>query len=437
MTAEIVIMNREAIALASDSAVTMTSISGEKIFTSANKLFTLSKYHPVGIMIYGSAVFMDIPWETIIKIYRNKLGRNHRDTLKDYANDFINFLDNGNTLFPDSIQEEYVINCIYSYFGFVKARIKDEVRLIISEKGEVSDQEIEQIVSTIIENDYKKWEESENIPSISKSFNKQILTKYRNIINNAINDSFEKTPLSMACLNQLKKIIGWLFSRFPEGIEKRDMSGIVIAGFGENDTFPALVSFHIEGIVNNKLKYKEYISDKVGFEQTASIIPFAQREMVDVFIGGMDPFYIDLVDSYLARLLDGYAVKIIESLKGYNDNEKEELENGIKADGQKILEDIRKILEDEKRKRYVNPVISVVSMLPKDELALMAESLVNLTCLRRKFTTDRETVGGPIDVAVISKGDGFVWIKRKHYFKQELNPQFFANYYKETSDEQS
>jgi len=36
-----------------------------------------------------------------------------------------------------------------------------------------------------------------------------------------------------------------------------------------------------------------------------------------------------------------------------------------------------------------------------------------------------------IDVAVISKGDGFVWIKRKHYFKAELNPQFFANYYKE------
>jgi hypothetical protein len=43
---------------------------------------------------------------------------------------------------------------------------------------------------------------------------------------------------------------------------------------------------------------------------------------------------------------------------------------------------------------------------------------------------DAETVGGPIDVAVISKGDGFIWIKRKHYFKSELNPQFFANYYR-------
>jgi hypothetical protein len=39
-----------------------------------------------------------------------------------------------------------------------------------------------------------------------------------------------------------------------------------------------------------------------------------------------------------------------------------------------------------------------------------------------------ETVGGPIDVAVISKGDGLIWIKRKHYFSPELNRQFFVNY---------
>jgi len=42
-----------------------------------------------------------------------------------------------------------------------------------------------------------------------------------------------------------------------------------------------------------------------------------------------------------------------------------------------------------------------------------------------------ETVGGPIDVAVISKGEGFVWIKRKYYFEKEINPHFIAKYYKE------
>jgi hypothetical protein len=48
---------------------------------------------------------------------------------------------------------------------------------------------------------------------------------------------------------------------------------------------------------------------------------------------------------------------------------------------------------------------------------------------------DAETVGGPIDVAVLSKGDGFIWIKRKHYFKPELNPHFLTNYFEQSYNE--
>ena len=103
MTAEIAILNKEAVALASDSAVTVTGTSNQKIFTSANKLFSLSKYHPVGIMIYGNATFMGIPWETIIKTYRHKLSKKKLKTLDGYAMDFVGFLDNGNSLFPNSI----------------------------------------------------------------------------------------------------------------------------------------------------------------------------------------------------------------------------------------------------------------------------------------------------------------------------------------------
>ena len=81
-------------------------------------------------------------------------------------------------------------------------------------------------------------------------------------------------------------------------------------------------------------------------------------------------------------------------------------------------------------RKFVGPVLDIVGDLPKDELAAMAESLVNLTSFKRRITAEAETVGGPIDVAVISKGDGFVWIKRKHYFQKDLNPAFFANYYR-------
>lgn len=79
----------------------------------------------------------------------------------------------------------------------------------------------------------------------------------------------------------------------------------------------------------------------------------------------------------------------------------------------------------------------MVIFMPKQELASMAESLINLTSMKRKVSMEKETVGGPIDVAVISKGEGFVWIKRKHYFSRELNERFFARHFSSFKEEAS
>lgn len=74
MTAEIAILNSFGVALAADSAVTISLGGAEKkIYNTANKVFMLSKYHPVGIMIYNNAKFLGIDWELIIKLYRKKL----------------------------------------------------------------------------------------------------------------------------------------------------------------------------------------------------------------------------------------------------------------------------------------------------------------------------------------------------------------------------
>lgn len=63
------------------------------------------------------------------------------------------------------------------------------------------------------------------------------------------------------------------------------------------------------------------------------------------------------------------------------------------------------------------------AFLSKGEMADLAENLVEMTSLRNRVSLDRqETVGGATDVAVISKGDGFVWVKRKHYFDRDRNP---------------
>lgn len=70
-----------------------------------------------------------------------------------------------------------------------------------------------------------------------------------------------------------------------------------------------------------------------------------------------------------------------------------------------------------------------VLFMPKPELAELAEALVSITSMKRRFSTERETVAGPIDVAIISKTEGFVWVKRKHYFSRDINPGYFARKY--------
>jgi hypothetical protein len=73
MTAEVVLMNREAIAVAADSAVSLMAGGTEnpqKIFTSANKIFGISPGHVVSIMIFNYASIMGIPWKIIIDRFR-------------------------------------------------------------------------------------------------------------------------------------------------------------------------------------------------------------------------------------------------------------------------------------------------------------------------------------------------------------------------------
>jgi len=428
MTAEIAIMNKEAIALAADSAVTMGQEKGQKIFTSANKLFALSKYYPVGIMVYGSASFMSIPWESIIKIYRNKSAKQKFDTLKEYADKFIAFLDNGNPLFPDDQQKNYLLRNTFSYFTFIKEDIGKKVKSIMDKEGKVTDNQVKQITSDVIKDHFDKLEKKfKMLPSIPKNHIENIINKYGNIIDKVKEKVFEKLSISPDSLNQLRRISASLFSK---DIFSSNISGIVIAGFGEKDTFPSLKSFDIEGIVDNKLKYKERLSGEINFQNTAAIIPFAQREMVTTFMEGIDPYLQNQIEGYLSEIFDKYPKIIVENIEKFNDSEKQQLKEKLRKISNEIFKDYQKHVTNCRRNNYVDPVIRVVGMLPKDELAAMAESLVSLTSFKRKVTMETETVGGPIDVAVISKGDGFIWVKRKYYFKAELNPQFFSNYYR-------
>lgn len=64
----------------------------------------------------------------------------------------------------------------------------------------------------------------------------------------------------------------------------------------------------------------------------------------------------------------------------------------------------------------------VQDAMPLQDAIDLADALVALTINYSRFTPGAPSVGGPIEIAAISKHEGFKWVKRKHYYSQEYNP---------------
>ena len=431
MTAEIGILNKTAVALAADSAVTVQKAQGQKIYNSANKLFSLSKYHPVGIMLFGGASFMGIPWETIIKVYRSRLGKKSFKTLKEYANNLIEFVkESGANFVPQKQQEQYIKAHIWIYYQFMKDEIKKALDNAVKDKS-LKEEDIRLIVRQIIENKKADIEKSSFLDEIAEKNKNGFINKHGKDIDEITNKVFENLPLEDKSKADLKDIAIGLFYR--AGTFTNDSSGIVIAGFGEDEIFPSIHAFQFECLVEGVLKYTPLPqkTGEISFENNAMITPFAQSEMVHTFIEGIDPSLEQLSIGYLSKIFSQYPDTLLKQIVLKYEDGRQDTLNKLKGISDAILKDY---IEQNKKYRqdvHISPILSIVGILPKDELASMAEALVNLTWFKRRITMDAETVGGPIDVAVISKGDGFVWIKRKHYFAPQLNPQFFENYFRE------
>jgi hypothetical protein len=432
MTAEIAILNRNAVAMAADSAVTLQLSGGQKIYNTVNKLFTLSKYRPVGVMVYGSADFMQIPWETIIKMYRADLYDKKYDSLEDYASDFVNFFERENILFPEELQGESARTYLRLGFYRLQQQINTEVERTIKTIGSIDEEQVRTLVREKAVDFLAELEKCKDLPGFTQDDVTKCGAKCEKDIRDTIEDVFEKLPVQ-ECNEQLQRAGSLILCK---RFARRDYSGVVIAGYGERDVFPMLLAYECECVINNKLRYIETNRVKIGTTKgtlVASVVPFAQREMVNRFMEGVDPKYRENVEGYVSTLLgQGYPNRIAEALAGKISSElQESVRKELVELGGKLAQDFAQGLEQYRQTQFIDPVIDSVASLPKDELAAMAESLVNLTAFKRRMTSvETDTVALPIDVAVISKGDGFIWIKRKHYFEPPLNPHFFSNYYR-------
>lgn len=422
MTAVVGILNKEAVAIAADSAATLHN---GKIFNKANKIFTLSKHHPVGIMVHNAASFMGTPWETIIKIYRGQLKDKYFDTLAEYQRDFVSFIKTNDFFCSTGHQfnslgywiigiNEYYLDAIGKTVAPSEPDYKDKVILGLREQAQKN---IALFASSKVLPDFVGYTYGEFSTFLETGLQEIIdhsFTTHGHVIDKDTRELLKKSYFSQLVVQELRTT---------------NTTGLVFTGFGEKEIFPSLISLNVFLGVDNKLRY--FVDDDkanaISHSNPSAICTFAQSDVMFTILTGVAPDLRSTFDLNFRSLLTTYETFLIDNYPNADKKDLKFVLDKVKKDD--LTQYFSELMNEVIQKKYINPLYGAVAALSKDDLAEMAESLIYLTYLQRRITNAEESVGGPVDVAILSKGDGFIWIKRKHYFRPELNPNFFKNYF--------
>lgn len=427
MTAEAIVMNKSAVALAADSAVTIGDEDRSyKTFDTANKLFELIKGSNVGVMVYSDANLNGTPWETIIKTYRRDNPTFHAEYLEDYFNHFVAFLESHDKLMRPEDEWLSVAKIVVSQLNVLRKRIFDRVDDYVTSGGRVIKSRLHGVVTEICD-EWEKHIDSASEVYLGSDFpDKLVRETYGDVVTR-----FTESRLGSLGLEQrdIRRIVQLALSCLKKDVHRKPYSGLVVAGFGKHDYFPKQIATQISARLSGHLLMDEpeMVSIAVTSDSAGYFATFAQDGPAQGWVNGINTEVRNVIGSHwlnwVSRSLPRKLARALQS-DGRLDAEQIKIAaSSMLQLARDQLSDFLSHMDDYEDENFRAPMLASISLLPKEELGLLAESLVNITSLKQRMSIfQANTVGGAIDVALISPGDGFVWLKRKHYFDTELNP---------------
>ena len=400
-------MNRFGIALAADSAVT---IGQEKVWKSTNKIFSLGPHCDIAMMVYGGGDFVGYPWEVVIKTFKRSLETKCFETVRECAESFAAFL--AEDAWDAPIEEFVGVSHL-----FIKEMEEINNTLTYNNKTE-------------FRQELKKWVEickkqiSGHRPIFSDIDRQYFSDSFYKYFDKYRRDIFE-SHIPKYILNELFEYVLDYFNS--EGCNSGYESGVVFAGFGGSEYYPVVHEIIVDGKweKNVRIWCGRSTDFNDGKRQLATVVPFAQRDMANVFMEGISSSYIAFFIELIEGILERKSRYIVKNF--FSTAEERRVEKGLQAkENDGIIKDVAETFTKLRHKQAIEPLMESIRSLPREEMAAMAEALVELTSLRRKIDSSVQSVAGPVDVMFISKADGPVWMKRKHYFESEINHDFFA-----------
>lgn len=439
MTTVVGILNKEGVAIAADSAVTRKNRGTEKYTKNGNKMIRLCESVPISVMLTGNTDFLGNPWEVIVRRYRSERGKIKHSTVKDAADDFFEFLSACKCFWDKEKENMHVKRACDSFFNLI---MTDYISLEADDRRDngtlVSPtlfiREFKQSCTQIIK-DAVKSGVSPHFSNYSLDDFKEVASSCLDILLFEKSQDNSKIPVENTLPKDVLEILRPYIEKavfYMAGI--RDMndytSVLVFTGYGSENEYPSLVSATVNEGVDGHVNYfigKDDIIE-ISEERPVAICPFAQTEVINALLCGVDSEnYIDaqgnrclswksnmdreflkyFSPSYNWLGLPSGICRMIKRTTLYSD-----LEVELRRDTNKLLKANRKKWE------------KALEHYDLRSMAELAECLVDLTGFQRILTFQQEGVGGAVDLAVISKTDGFCWLRRKDWY-----PRYSSNQY--------
>lgn|GEM_PF-5756754 len=412
------IMNKRGVALATDSALSVRSpldgFSAHKIWHSATKIHSLSETAPVAVVITGSTEFMGFPWSTVVEIYRNEMRRETYDELRSYGKSLLEFLQRSTIFGNSENQARHVLSVVTEGLDYVSEKIEAKILRHRRERGGVDKNRERALFEEILEDQRQLManrREQENLPS---DYDRAFRLRYEDIVKSSVYSkcwtyTLEGDENRFKGLEELSWdiILGW-FKRESGLWSSSGESELAIVGYGEREEFPSVVVYSIQGIANDCLKWFEKSRYEVDWDHQAELRVIGQGGAIQQFLGEADR---RIVESLAQQIANAFVI-VLRNLVSSDKYISEDIREGTT----KILQIIESLSTSEIITELImessrTEMLSVVASLPLVELAYTAEKLVDFTVFREQFDFHRPTVGGAIDLAVLSKRQGLEWVR--------------------------
>ena len=181
---------------------------------------------------------------------------------------------------------------------------------------------------------------------------------------------------------------------------------IVITSFGDDEIFPSIYSCKIYGKLGKYLLMNNEKKEEIAKSSEALIIPFAHSKRTTSFMEGVDIEFEWEIQNQIESLVDNIGKILDESYK-------EKLS--------RIKNEFFEYIKNYKKTNFMKPVTAAISFYNEPELADLAETIVKMAVLKKHVFNG--STGGSVDVAVMTKGNGFIWIKRKQCWNGEKHDE--------------